>query len=77
MDGCGLLKPGSGTAKKPGFIRIRIRNTANLPLYIQRCDTLRGILSRSRANSVVEVMNSDFLYLDPHSQQFRSGDTVL
>ena len=30
MDGSGLLKPGSGSAKKPGsiWIRIRIRNTA-------------------------------------------------
>ena len=76
MDGSGL-KTRIRIGEKPGSIRIRIRNTANLPLCIQRCDTLRGILSRSRANSVVEVMNSDFLYLDPHSQQFRSGDTVL
>ena len=27
MDGSGILKPGSGLAKKPGSIRIRIRNT--------------------------------------------------
>ena len=27
MDGSGLLKPGSGSAKKPGSVRIRIRNT--------------------------------------------------
>ena len=28
MDGSGLLKPGSGSAKIPGSIRIWIRNTA-------------------------------------------------
>ena len=31
MDGSGLLKPGSGSAKKPGSIRIRIRNTGIRP----------------------------------------------
>ena len=37
MDGSLLLKPGSGLAKKPGSIRIRIRNTAKKAVAPQRC----------------------------------------
>ena len=37
MDGSVLLKPGSGLAKKPRSIRIRIRNTAKKAVTPQRC----------------------------------------
>ena len=41
MDGSGLLKPGSGSAKKPGSIRIRIRNTG---FYLEYRPRVQGLL---------------------------------
>ena len=39
MDGSGFLKSGSGPAKTPGAVRIRIRNTAGNYLYLGLTDT--------------------------------------
>ena len=56
MDGSGLLKPGSGSAKKPGPIRIRIRlrNTA-LTILVPRKDWKKLNVNVSATNVSISL----------------------
>ena len=65
MDGSGLLKPGSGLAKKPGSIRIRIwiwiRNTGfYAPMIFKNCYMTNFYTGRYRYQLMVEF-ESEFL----------------